>query len=393
MSEVQISAADRQLIVELRSRIHNELQLVPSYSDDLSLLRWLVGWDRKVDLVVTKIKFSLRAIHALGLHKEDLSTLEKITAKCDECGKVFQYLPGSLLGFDKQGNVVSMQLVGRLDATGILNGARNSDLYRMRIVESEGIMQIIRALEKKHGKKFGTTTIIDLDGASLSRLDVQAVKVVNTILAQLQEMFPDVLRKVFLINVPPFLQVLWNMVSPCLAKQTQEKIEILGSNWKDVLREVVGEEVLYENWGGIRKADTPFGHVRLGGKVPDELKYDRSKDLPAERLQKLVIPARSTNFIPVEVDGHQIGRRIVWWWRLQSNDVGFAVCRSSPGHENVAEHDDDFVVQPKFRLQTDFVPEDGETLAEEPGVYKFVFDNTHSSLRSKTVQYCIEVKN
>ncbi|KHJ99228.1 Emp24/gp25L/p24 family protein [Oesophagostomum dentatum] len=31
-------------------------------------------------------------------------------------------------------------------------------------------------------------------------------------------------------------------------------------------------------------------------------------------------------------------------------------------------------------------------LAEEPGVYKFVFDNTHSRLRSKTVRYCIEVE-
>ncbi|KAE9421363.1 hypothetical protein Angca_007290, partial [Angiostrongylus cantonensis] len=178
---------------------------------------------------------------------------------------------GSLLSFDKQGNVVSMQMVGRLDATGILIGARNSHLNRRRIVESEGVMQIIRALEKKHGKYFRTAAIIDLNGASLLQLDVQAVKVTNTIPAQLQEIFADVLRKVFLINVPLFLQVFWNMVSSCLAKQTQEKIKILGSNWKVVLLEAVGEEVVYENWGGIHKADTPFGHVRMGGKAPDEL--------------------------------------------------------------------------------------------------------------------------
>uniref|UniRef100_A0A0K0DKU7 CRAL-TRIO domain-containing protein n=1 Tax=Angiostrongylus cantonensis TaxID=6313 RepID=A0A0K0DKU7_ANGCA len=79
--------------------------------------------------------------------------------------------------------------------------------------------------------------------------------------------FADVLRKVFLINVPLFLQVFWNMVSSCLAKQTQEKIKILGSNWKVVLLEAVGEEVVYENWGGIHKADTPFGHIRMGGKL------------------------------------------------------------------------------------------------------------------------------
>ncbi|EYC13660.1 hypothetical protein Y032_0043g847 [Ancylostoma ceylanicum] len=303
MTAVEISESDRQLIEELRSKIKNELELVPSYSDDLSLLRWLVGWDRKIDVVLPKIKFSLRAIHALGLHKEDLSTLEKVTAKCDECSKPLQYLPGSLLGYDKEGNVISLQMIGRLDAAGLMPCTRNSDLYRMRIAESEGVMQIIRAMEKKHGRQFGTSVIFDLDGLSFSQLDMQAMKVVTTMLAQLQEMFPDVIRKIFVINVPSFIQVLWGMVSPCLAKQTQQKIRILGDDWKDVLKEAIGEEVLYENWGGTRKADTPYGHVRTGGKVPAELRYDPSNDLPADKLQKLVVSAKSMNFVPVVVEG------------------------------------------------------------------------------------------
>ncbi|KIH57887.1 CRAL/TRIO domain protein [Ancylostoma duodenale] len=393
MTAVEISDSDRQLIEELRSKIKYELELVPSYSDDLSLLRWLVGWDRKIDVVLPKIKFSLRAIHALGLHKEDLSTLEKVTAKCDECSKPLQYLPGSLLGYDKEGNVISLQMIGRLDAAGLMPCTRNSDLYRMRIAESEGVMQIIRAMEKKHGRQFGTSVIFDLDGLSFSQLDMQAMKVVTTMLAQLQEMFPDVIRKIFVINVPSFIQVLWGMVSPCLAKQTQQKIRILGDDWKDVLRDAIGEDVLYENWGGTRKADTPYGHVRTGGKVPAELRYDPSNDLPADRLQKLVVSAKSMNFVPVVVEEHQAGRKISWWWRLESNDIGFVVYRAAPGQEQVAEHVDDYMIHPKFKLQTDFVPEDGEILAEEPGVYKFVFDNTHSRLRSKTVRYCIEVKN
>ncbi|KHJ99230.1 CRAL/TRIO domain protein [Oesophagostomum dentatum] len=345
MSAAQISDADRQLIDELRSRIKDELELVPSYSDDFSLMRWIVGWDRKVDVIVPKIKFSLRAIHALGLDKEDLSTLEKVTAKCDECSKPLQYLPGSLVGFDKEGNVLSLQMIGRLDATGLMPCTRNSDLYRMRIAESEGVMQIIRALEKKHGRQFGTSVIFDLDGLSFSQLDVQAMKVVTTMLAQLQEMFPDVIRKIFIINVPSFIQVLWGMIAPCLAKQTQQKIKMLGDDWKDVLRvgssfgcihgtmlthkrhplcvaqESIGEDVLYEHWGGTRKADTPYGNVRTGGKVPVELRlvlelftynhdcyvlvnrYDPSNDLPAEKLQKIVIPAKSMNFIPIKVEG------------------------------------------------------------------------------------------
>lgn len=48
-------------------------------------------------MIVPKIQFSLRAIHALGLHNEDLSTLDKVTAKCDEYSKPLQYLPGGYI--------------------------------------------------------------------------------------------------------------------------------------------------------------------------------------------------------------------------------------------------------------------------------------------------------
>ncbi|VDO31688.1 unnamed protein product, partial [Heligmosomoides polygyrus] len=88
MCEVQISDADRLLINELKSKIQYELELVPSYSDDLSLLSCLMLWlllyyfHPSADVIVPKIQFSLRAIHALGLHNEDLSTLDKVTAKC-----------------------------------------------------------------------------------------------------------------------------------------------------------------------------------------------------------------------------------------------------------------------------------------------------------------------
>ncbi|CAD6192234.1 unnamed protein product [Caenorhabditis auriculariae] len=388
----EITEADRKLLAELRSRIGRELELVPAYDDDFSLMRWLVGWDRKVDVVVPKIKFSLRAIHALGLDAMDLSSLEKVTDKCDECSEPLRYLPGSLVGVDKNNNILSLQMIGHLDAAGLMPCTRNSDLYRMRITESEGVMQIIRRMEKEHGRPFGTSVIFDLDGLSMSQIDMAALKVVMAMLTQLQEMFPDVIRKIFVVNTPSFIQVFWSMISPCLAKQTQQKIRILGNDWKDVLKVEIGEEVLFERWGGTRKSETEYGNVRMGGKIPAELRYDPSNDLPAEKLQRLNVSARNTAFVPITLEGKVPGRKLYWWWRLDANDVHFQVLRAAPGQENVAEHDDDYMVVPKFKLQTEFVPEDGEVLAEEPGVYKFVFDNTHSKLRSKTIKYFIETR-
>lgn len=54
------------------------------------------------------------------------------------------FLVGSLLGFDKEHNVISLQTVGRLDVRGMMLCMRNSDLYVLRIAESEGCMNLIR---------------------------------------------------------------------------------------------------------------------------------------------------------------------------------------------------------------------------------------------------------
>ncbi|CAI4232542.1 unnamed protein product [Auanema sp. JU1783] len=390
MTAPTISEADQALIAKLRQLLEKELELVPEYSDDFSLMRWLIGWDRKINVIVPKLRFSLKAIHALGLDSEDLTTFDKIQDKCDSYSVPLQSLPGSVVGMDKEGNVLSIQMVGRLDAVGLMQCARNSDLYKMRIAESEGVMQIIRAEEKKCGHPLGTSVIFDLEGISMSQFEMNAVKVVTTMLGQLQELFPDVVRKIFVINAPSFIQFIWTLVLPCLAKQTQQKIKVLGSDWKEVLRESLGEEVLFAHWGGTREADSEFGNVRLGGKVPQELRYDPSADPPVESLEKHVVSARSTSFIPIKLDNYQKGRKLTWWWKLDGHDVNFAVYRSSEGNEKVAEHVDDYMLEPKFRLQTEFVPEQGEVCAEEPGIYKFVFDNTHSTLRSKTIRYSIK---
>lgn len=44
----EITESDRKLLDELRKRIHKELELVKEYDDDFSLMRWLIGWDRKI---------------------------------------------------------------------------------------------------------------------------------------------------------------------------------------------------------------------------------------------------------------------------------------------------------------------------------------------------------
>ncbi|CAJ0585600.1 unnamed protein product, partial [Mesorhabditis spiculigera] len=389
----EIPDSDRKLIEELRKRIAPELELMPAYNDDFSLLRWIVGWDRKLDAVVPKIRFSLKAIHALGLDKVDFSDLDRVNEYCDSLSKPLQYLPGSVVGWDRHDNVLVIQMIGRCDAGGLMPCVRNADLYRMRIAESEGVMDVIRRKEKELGKQIGTCVIFDLDGINMGQFDTSALKVITTMLSQLQEMFPDVIRHIFIVNAPAFVQVLWNLVSPCLAAQTKQKIEFLGKDdWKEKLREAIGPENLFKHWGGEKEHESEYGSVRTGGPVPEELKYNPANDLPADQLTKLTVSARSSSFVPVTVYGDNPKRKIRWWWRVESNDVIFSINLStSKDGDVVAEHDSDTMIWPKFKLQTEYVPESGEVSAPAAGVYKLIFDNTYGWLRGKTIRYNIQV--
>lgn len=93
-------------------------------------------------------------------------------------------------------------------------------------------------------------------------------------------------------------------------------------------------------------------------------------------LQKLSIPAKNQKEIRVSV---QNGQKLHWFIKSNS-DFNFCVWLG----ENL--------IRPKFRIQTDFVPEFDEIHCEESGEAVLVFDNMFSTFSKKTVYYCVNVK-
>lgn len=89
------------------------------------------------------------------------------------------------------------------------------------------------------GEQLGTVVIIDLSCLSREGVSIASAKVISIMLEQLQEMFPDVLRKVLIINAPRWISAIWLLISPVLSKQTQMKIEFLGSDWKEKLQVII----------------------------------------------------------------------------------------------------------------------------------------------------------
>lgn len=60
---------------------------------------------------------------------------------------------------------------------------------------------------------------------------------------------------------------------------------------------------------------------------------------------------------PGEIDPK---RKLCWWWRLESGDVSFSILLAKDPSKDVAEDPEDTVIRPKFKLQTEYVPEEGQ---------------------------------
>uniref|UniRef100_A0A914VIE6 CRAL-TRIO domain-containing protein n=1 Tax=Plectus sambesii TaxID=2011161 RepID=A0A914VIE6_9BILA len=380
MSQI-LSEKEKQSIEELRSRLSDELKEVPSYSDDYSLLRWLIGWDYNIEAIVPKLKYLLTTLSALKLHEADFSSIDKVNHYVTDISKAARYCPGGIAGYDKEGNVVMVQPMGRSDPKTLLSTCRLSEMLKIGISESEGVMSLIRANEERLNQKLGTVIICDLEGFSLDLLWMPGMKFYMLLLQTLQAMYPDIIKKIYVIRAPQAIHTAYNMVYHVLSKENRDKVEFLSANWQEKLQEVISPDQLFEYWGGTHQAATPFGNIRMGGKVPTELRYDANLsplDCTSEQLSTLSVPARFSKTVVVKVD--LSGSRLQWFFRVSSGDVNFSIVHSSGK-----------VMQPVFLLNTEFVPEWGEVTCELPGEYTLTFDNSHGKLWSKEIKYRVQV--
>lgn len=60
----------------------------------------------------------------------------------------------------------------------------------------------------------------------------------------------DRMGQVVVINAPYGFSAVWNVIRPWLAKETQEKVDILGSDYQSVLLDMIDGENLPEAFGG-----------------------------------------------------------------------------------------------------------------------------------------------
>lgn len=91
------------------------------------------------------------------------------------------------------------------------------------------------------------------------------------------------MAKLAIVNAPMGFSAIWSFMRPWLAKETADKVEILGSNYKSVLLSLVDAENLPESLGGTCTCEG-MGGCRMSNAGPwmDRRKERRERWLKGE---------------------------------------------------------------------------------------------------------------
>uniref|UniRef100_A0A8D1WVI8 SEC14 like lipid binding 2 n=1 Tax=Sus scrofa TaxID=9823 RepID=A0A8D1WVI8_PIG len=307
-------------------------------------------------------------VAALGLlTRGSLSVLAQV---------IQQYLSGGLCGYDLDGCPVWYDVIGPLDAKGLLLSATKQDLLRTKMRDCELIQRECACQTEKTGKKIETVTLIyDCEGLGLKHLWKPAVEAYGEFLCMFEENYPETLKRLFVVKAV----ILFSPSFPLLL-----------ANWKEVLLKYISPDQVPVEYGGTMT--DPDGDpkckskINYGGDIPKKY-YVR--DQVKQHYEHSVQISRGSSH-QVEYEILFPGCVLRWQFMSDGSDIGFGIfLKTKMGERQRAGEMTEVLASQRYNAH--LVPEDGTLTCSNPGIYVLRFDNTYSFIHAKKVSFTVEV--
>ena len=172
---------------------------------------------------------------------------------CD-LGKVHEYFPTWIQGYDKQSRPVSYRRFGKFEIWNILKLTTLERLVRFHAWESEQSLRLMEQKSQEIGYTIETfVIIIDALGWSLGLATSEAFAFIKSMASVDSDHYPERLGLCIIINAPSMLSFSWRVIAGFLDDVTKAKIKILGTDpneWRPVLLSVIDEDQIPKMYGG-----------------------------------------------------------------------------------------------------------------------------------------------
>ncbi|XP_062999800.1 SEC14-like protein 2 [Elgaria multicarinata webbii] len=376
-----LSARQEEALAKFRENIQDILPGLPA-QDDYYILKWLRA--RCFDL--QKSEAMLRKHVELRKNMDSEHIFEWQAPEVIE-----KYMSGGLCGFDLDGCPVWYEIIGPLDAKGILFSASKQDLLKKKFKDCEVMRELCNEQTLKLGKKVETIMMIyDFEGLGLRHLWKPAVEAYGELLGMYEDNYPESLKRLFVIKAPRLFPVAYNLVKHFLSEDTRKKLVVLGANWKEILQKYIDPKEIPVEYGGT--LTDPDGDpkcktkLNYGGEVPK--KYYVRDQLKQQYEHSVMVNRGSSQQVEYEI----LFPGCVLRWQFMSDgaDIGFGIYLKTKvgARQHAGEMTE---VRQNQRYNAHMVPEDGMLTCADAGVYVLRFDNTYSYIHAKKVSYTVEV--
>jgi len=306
--------------------------------------------------------------------KMDVDTINERFQQNKFKDKLIEYWPASAFWdnppLTNDGSIIIMEALGRVDPSIIDNvGLENLIQYHIWSMEQlEG--KWFKTMETK-GYWPGFVMIEDLQGLGWHSLSSKVLSVCQEIVSINQNYYPDMLRKMWVINIPSIFYMSWKVISLWLEPRTLVKIELNSGDFDSIKERV------------FKVIDPACLPIRLGGTSTREIGLGGPVKAPSKKLEHKVTwveigrsSYHETSFSFAE------GDIVAWQFKTKSHDIGFAfVSYEKQEIVKMARHDSDKRVI------------EGSSTIKTSGTYLFKFDNTYSWTKGKQVKYNIKKNN
>ncbi|KAH9840527.1 CRAL-TRIO domain-containing protein [Rhodofomes roseus] len=220
-------------------------------TDDFTLLRFLRarGYDVKASVEMwAKCQEWRKTMDGVGI--------DELYTKMDaydfpERREVFEYWPMWFHKTDKEGRPVSIQHYGAVNIPELYKHITPERFWWYVVTMAESIpREIIPTASRAAGHQVdGTFLIVDLKGYSLGQF-WQMKDLVRAAFQIMQDYYPELSAKFFIINAPWSFTTIWSLLKLWLAPRTIEKMDVLGGDYQAVLLKHVDAENLPAFYGG-----------------------------------------------------------------------------------------------------------------------------------------------
>ncbi|KNZ73046.1 Sec14 cytosolic factor [Termitomyces sp. J132] len=264
-----------QALEAFRKQVFNEGILHDGDSvgtDDETLLRFLRA--RKFDLLAAKKMLKdcqewRKTVEGVGID-ELYKAIDPFNYP--ERGAVFECWP---MWFHKKGRPLNIHYFSGMNLPKLYEVCTPERHWQSILVNAECLArEILPAATRKAGQPIGSVfVIVDLKGFGLSQF-WQMKTLARKSFQISQDYFPETMGQLAIVNAPSIFPVIWGMIKPWISKETADKVDILGSDYKDVLLKLIDADCLPSSLGDsitifcgtpISLADSLFKYVAGAG--------------------------------------------------------------------------------------------------------------------------------